>query len=48
MPQMANFVYNMYMHMIRSTHQHRQVKEKHEKNMFNLSALSENIVNAFR
>ncbi|KAL7992492.1 hypothetical protein Chor_016748 [Crotalus horridus] len=24
MPQMANFVYNMYMHMIRSTHQHRQ------------------------
>ncbi|KAM6460193.1 RNA helicase aquarius [Liasis olivaceus] len=24
MPQMANFVYNMYMHMIQSTHQHRQ------------------------
>uniref|UniRef100_A0A2D4I3B6 Uncharacterized protein n=3 Tax=Micrurus TaxID=8634 RepID=A0A2D4I3B6_MICLE len=24
MPQMANFVYNMYMHMIQSTHHHRQ------------------------
>ncbi|XP_044292133.1 RNA helicase aquarius isoform X1 [Varanus komodoensis] len=24
MPQMANFVYNMYMHMIQSTRQHRQ------------------------
>ncbi|KAH0620568.1 hypothetical protein JD844_021170 [Phrynosoma platyrhinos] len=28
MPQMANFVYNMYMHMIQSTRQHRQLADE--------------------
>lgn len=34
MPEMANLVYNMYMHMIQTSQKHRQVLTVHHPHMF--------------